>query len=159
MLLAVKYCLVKMCYAPALGNIEIKFFGKLFCCFACNGISPGPEGYHEVSCLIKYHISVHHGREADACEPLYTYAVFFLYVLFKICITVLKSCPDVIERVCPYTVLESVFPFMSALCYGVVVFIYKYCLDPGRTKLNTQYTFSAFDTFCCIHFKFLLNLF
>ena len=146
-----------MSYAPALRDIESKFLCKLFRSLAGDGISPGPKRYHKVSCFIKYHVAVHHSRKTDAGELLDAYSVFRLNVLFKVGVAVLKSCPYIIQRVCPYSVLKSVFPLMTALCYGVVVLIYKYRLDPGRTKLDTKYTFAALNTFCCIHFYILLK--
>ena len=64
MLLLIQNRLVQMGDAPSLGNIEFKQLCQLYRSLLRNGISPGTEGHHQLSRLIKGHVAMHHGAEA-----------------------------------------------------------------------------------------------
>ena len=144
-----------MSNAPSLRNVVVEQFHQFLAGFSCNVVSPCTEWYKKFSLFVKWHISMHHGADAKCTYRFQFYVIFCLHIPCHILITVLKTCPDIIQTVCPDTVFITVFPFMTAGCDWLIFVIYKYCFDPGRTKFNTKRCFVSENRcfcFCCSHF-------
>ena len=54
--------------APALRDRVRKQLRQFFGCLCGDGISPGAERNQKFSCLIKYHVTVHHGTDANTAN-------------------------------------------------------------------------------------------
>ena len=57
-----------MCDAPAFWNIEIKQFSQLGGCLTGDVVAPGSKRDQQLIFLIKWHITVHHGTDADRAD-------------------------------------------------------------------------------------------
>ena len=130
---------------PSLRNVVVEFFEKNFRSFTCDCISPCTERNKKFIILIECHISVHHSTETDTCKSSNLSIIFLLNICSHIAVAVLKSCPDSIKTVCPDTVYQLVFPFVTSRSDRSIVLIDKNCLNSCGTKLNTKNRFAALD--------------
>ena len=140
-----------MCNTPPLGNIIIKFFRQLACCFFCNRVSPRSERNQKIIFLIKSKIPMHHGRKTNRPYLCKFHIIFFLYITDKILIAALKSLPHIIKIIGPYTVYILIFPFITSRSKRRTSFLNKNCFDSGRTKFNSQRCSSFFYNFFFVH--------
>ena len=84
MIFLVQYGLIKMCYGPSLGDIEIKELCQLVSRFTRYRIPPCAEWHHQLVLVIKYHISVHHGGKSYGSHARQVHAVFLIHLLTEI---------------------------------------------------------------------------
>ena len=136
-----------MCDTPSQRNIILEQIYQHFGSFSCIAVSPCLEWCKKLSFFVKCHISVHHGTESDRSQFLDRYSVFFLYIFCHIAVAVLKTCPDIVQRVGPQSVLITVLPCMASGCDRIVLLIDQYCFNSCRTEFDSQKRFSALNDF------------
>ena len=64
--------------------------------------------------FVKCHIAVHHSAEAYCTDFCKFFAVLIFNVVSHIFVACLNTCPNVLKTVCPNTVFQTVFPFVTA---------------------------------------------
>ncbi len=90
---------------------------------------------------------------------LIRYSVFFLYIFCHITVAVLKTCPDIIQRVCPQSVLITVLPCMASGCNWIVLLIDQYCFNFVEPNSIPRYAFPLpMISFMLLIVRFLLNI-
>ena len=139
--LLVQNRLTQMGDAPSLGDRISKQFRQLLCSLARHGVSPCTEGHQKLSFPVKRHIAVHHGRKTDGADLLDRHTVLFPHLSRQPCIAVLQSAPDIIQRVCPDSVLQSVLPLMAAGGERHIVLPDQHRLDSGGSQFDPQIRF------------------
>ena len=100
-------------------------------------VSPGAEGNEQVSLPVESHVTVHHGTDSDGSQVMDLYAVFLENILAQVGIAVLQSSPDCLQTVCPQSVYQLVFPLVTALRNGVIVFIDQDAFDSCGPQFDT----------------------
>ena len=152
MIFFIQNALIQMCDTPSQRNIILEQIYQHFGSFSCIAVSPCLEWCKKLSFFVKCHISVHHSTESDRSQFLDRYSVFFLYIFCHIAVAVLKTCPDIVQRVCPQSVLITVLPCMASGCDRIVLLIDQYCFNSCRTEFDSKICFSAFnDLFYIAH--------
>ena len=145
MICIIQDCLIQMCDTPSQRNIILEQINQNLCCCTCITIPPGCKWRQQISLLIKCHISVHHRAEAD-CSKLFNHnSIFFLHILCQISVAISQTCPDIIERIRPDTIFETIFPTVTSRCDWIVILIDQYGLNPRRAKFNSKKCSSALD--------------
>ena len=139
----IKDALIQVCNAPSERDVILEQIYQYFCCLSCIAVSPCLEWCKKLSFFVKCHISVHHGTESDRSQFLDRYSVFFLYIFCHIAVAVLKTCPDIVQRVCPQSVLITVLPCMASGCDRIVLLIDQYCFNSCRTEFDSKICFSV----------------
>ena len=81
---------------------------------------------------------MHHCAHADGGETLNLDAVLRLDIGTEVSVAVLHTVPYSLDAVCPQTVDELVFPFMTALGDGGVVLVDENGLDSRRTEFYSE---------------------
>src|SRR5574344_1567034 len=114
MLFTVQNSLVQMSDRPSLGNLLSKERGQHFSCRLCDIITPGSEWNKQLILLIKCHIAMHHSTESNDTDVFQFYTILFLHIIFQATITVLKTIPDILQTICPNTILQTILPFMTS---------------------------------------------
>lgn len=89
--------LVKVRHAPPLRNVEIEQFGQFIGRLLSNVVAPCSEWYQQVVFLIKWHVAVHHGTDADRSDLGQFNAVSVLHIPCHLCVTGMDTFPDVIH--------------------------------------------------------------
>ena len=113
-----------MCDTPSQRNIILEQIYQHFGSFSCIAVSPCLEWCKKLSFFVKCHVTV----------------------------TVLKTCPDIIQRVSPQSVLVTVLPCVASGCNWIVLLIDQYCFNSCRTEFDSKICFSAFnDLFYIAH--------
>ena len=138
MLLLGQDCLIQVCDAPSLGNVEVEKGRQLLAGFLGHGISPGTEGHEKLSCCVERHITMHHTGKTDTADGRQCLAVFSPDILCQTSVAALQAVPDILQAVGPDVILQTVLPVMGAHSDGLMCFVYQNRLNSGGTELNTE---------------------
>ena len=147
MLFFIQDTLIQMRNTPSQWYVVPEQIYQHFRSLSCIAVSPCLEWCKKLSFFVKCHISVHHGTESDRSEFFNCYSVLFLYIFCHVTVTVLKTCPDIIQRVSPQSVLVTVLPCVASGCNWIVLLIDQYRFDSCRTEFDSQKRFSALNDF------------
>lgn len=109
-------------------------------------------GNEDLFLLVKSHIAVHHGTDADGCKLLYLRVILLADISAEVFVAILKTAPDVLDAVGPQSVDQLIVPRVVALRDGFVVRVDQNGLDSGRSKLDSEYRLACFDD--CFGFCF-----
>ena len=156
MLFFVQDSLIKMGDTPSLGNIVMEKLHQFLRRLPGNIVSPCTERNHQLPCLIKRHISVHHGADAESSQACQFYAVKLSDIVSHGFVAALKAFVDILQAVGPYPVLITVLPLIISRRDRIVRSVYQDRLDPGGTEFNTQRCFpvqNCFSRFTYTHGK------
>ena len=138
MIFLVKNCLIQMRNAPALGNIKLEQLGQFRGSSTGDGVTPGPEGCQLIAVFIKYQVTMHHARNANACHLLKRLAELCLCI----CLQLRKADPHtfhcVFQPIGPDTVGQIILPTVRTRSDHLMVFINKDTFNTGRTQFNAQ---------------------
>ena len=152
-LFAVENRLIQMRDGPPRGNIVRKKRGQFFRRVLRAIIAPSTKRHEEFVLAVKRHVTVHHGGNADRADPPDHNPVLFFYVRFQLCIAVLQTADDILDRIRPKTVFEAVFPFVTARSDRAVLRIHKHRFDPRRAEFDAERARARldllFDSFQC----------
>ena len=142
--------LAKMSNTPPLRDVVIKELCEHVGCFPCYCIAPGTERNKEIVLLVERHISVHHTAYAYSTKLFDRHAEALFNVLFEIAVAGSEALVDLIERVCPDTVLKVIFPGVTARSNDAEITADEHCLNSGRAEFYTEYRTSVFNLFFCV---------
>ena len=81
---------------------------------------------------------MHHSADSYRSQCFDFSVILLLDIFAKVTVAILNAKPYSLDAVGPKTVDKLVFPLVTALRYGTIVFVDKDCLDAGRAKLYTK---------------------
>ena len=136
--LPVQDSLIEVGNAPALGNIEAKQRPELPCRLPGDVVPPGAELGQLLTFLVKGQIAMHHGADAEAAKLRQLHAVLLFHLCRQATVTGLDSLPDLIQRICPNTIYQLIFPAKAALSQDFGLPVHQHRLDIGRSQLQPQ---------------------
>ena len=88
---------------------------------------------------------MHHPTESDCTQMLQCHAILFFHIFFQIRITPLQPCADILHRICPDVVHQTILPVVAAGGNRCIVLSYQNCLDSRGTELDTENCLTAAD--------------
>ena len=159
-LFSVEHGLIQVGNTPPLGDIEVEKPGQLLGSRAGAGISPGTERRQQLAVLVKYQISMHHGRKTNGANGFQRHAILIPYFLCQTGIAGLETFPHLFQRIGPVSVLPAVFPLISARSQRRVIRSNQHSFDAGGAELNAQSGLSGgydFSDLILIHTDFALS--
>ena len=130
--------LVEMGHAPPLGNVEAETLGQRFGGRLGGGVAPGAEGCQLVAFPVEGQVAVHHGRNTQGAYGGQGFDVGILVVPGKVAVSVLNTCPHIVQMVGPVAALKAVLPVMGAAGQHGAVRAGQNRLDAGGAELNAQ---------------------
>jgi len=151
MLLAVQDGLIQMGDAPSLRDVEPEQLRQLVRRFLGDGIAPGAERDHQLILLIEGHVAVHHRADADGRKGVNLCTVLLFNFFCKRGVAVRQPGGDVLHRVGPDAVRQTVLPVVRADGQHGTVRIDEDSLDSCRAEFNPENCFSGFNDFLCCH--------
>ena len=105
---------------------------------ACHGVAQGAKRDEQAAVLIKCHVAVHHGAEADRADCGERHAVFLRNLFAEIAVTFLQAFPNNIQAVRPDAVFVLVLPLETALGDRRMILTDQHSLDTRRAEFNAK---------------------
>ena len=139
MFFAAEHGLIKMRDRPALRDMKAEEFRELLGRLTGNGVAPCAKWCERHAGLVQRQISVHHGRYADGAECRRIFPGSFPDIGAQIGIAALHAADDILQRICPDTVFQPVFPYMAAGGNRRMVLVEQNRFDARRPQLDAEH--------------------
>ena len=144
---------------PAERDVELEQFSQFVRCLLGIGVSPGAEPGQKLPFLVKRHVAVHHGADADGAHGGQVDAVLLFDCVPHSCVAAPETLVDLFQRISPDPVFQRILPVIKTDCKHFTFQVRKDSLDPGGAEFDPQCCLPGFDIRILRHFSYLMKNF